>query len=89
MKSLTWNKHKTKQQKHIDSQRIQLLLLDLEVERFEMNEILQHIDSFSKLSPILPPILKAGLIVLVCLVAYLLLSLLAWVCRFLVRQFPY
>ena len=44
-----------------------------------MNEILQHIDSFSALSPILPPILKAGLIVLVCLVAYLPLSLLAWV----------
>ena len=44
-----------------------------------MNVILQHIDSFSALSPILPPILKAGLIVLVCLVAYLPLSLLAWV----------
>ena len=43
-----------------------------------MNEILQHIDSFSALSPILPPITKAGLIVLVCLVAYLPLHLLGF-----------
>lgn len=44
-----------------------------------MTEILQHIDSLSVLSPILPPIIKAGLIVLICLVAYLPISLLAWV----------
>ena len=44
-----------------------------------MNIILDHIDSLSALSPFLPPVLKASLIVLICLVAYLPLSLLAWV----------
>ena len=51
-----------------------------------MNIILDHIDSLSALSPFLPPVLKASLIVLICLVAYLPLSLLAWVLSKSFRQ---